>query len=441
MQSSSAQNKTVPRASTMPARGNSPGLKGGRFRPELGKRLPYWYAKQVVRDTMGFPDQCIPLPPDADDGMLSTLCQEHTARLLAWIDERKQADEQEPELAAAAKLRYDGSVYSASQIYQRHPRSRFHRVKHNTRASYVDSLEIVEATVGKRLIRNLTVLDCEHWYEEWRKPAIIGKDEKGLPIFGPERVKRAHGAISIFKTVLRFNAALRRADCKQLLEELKLVKFEKGGARLQEMTYPQAATFVHRAIEFGERGLLPVDQALRMAIGVAAQFELGLRQMDIIGEWRPGNAWAGMFIWENIPGWRWRMKTSKSKYRATATFDLTLYPLLFPLLEAVPHGERRGPIVYGENGEPIRYTTYRKRFRRIARAAGIPDEVWSMDARAGAATEAEEAGVEIAKIRDVLTHSESRTTARYIRRQERAIADVARARSRMRSGEDGGGTG
>src|SRR5215471_4731155 len=96
----------------------------------------------------------------------------------------------------------------------------------------------------------------------------------------------------------------------------------------------------------------------------ATKFELMLRQMDIIGEWAKANAnrklpigittlevkgeiWASFFIWENIPGWRCRMKTSKSMYRSAAAFDLTKYDLLFPLLDAVPHESRTGAILKG----------------------------------------------------------------------------------------------
>jgi hypothetical protein len=107
---------------------------------------------------------------------------------------------------------------------------------------------------------------------------------------------------------------------------------------------------------------MPRDRCLYLAIGTAAQFELMLRQIDIIGEWAKVNAnrklpagittlehkgdiWAGFFTWEMIAGWRWRMKTSKSKYRSAADFDLTKYDLLLPLLEAVPHTNRTGAIV------------------------------------------------------------------------------------------------
>jgi hypothetical protein len=87
--------------------------------------------------------------------------------------------------------------------------------------------------------------------------------------------------------LLWFCTTLRHRDCKQLAEELKAVKFEKGAAREQEMTFAHASAFVRTALELGRRGVIPAGRALSMAIGVAAQFELLLRQRDIIGEWAP----------------------------------------------------------------------------------------------------------------------------------------------------------
>jgi hypothetical protein len=238
-------------------------------------------------------------------------------------------------------------------------------------------------------------------------------------------------------------AVLRGAalpECKQLAEELKLVKFEKGGARSEEMTAAQVGAFIKKALEMGQAGVIPLDRARYMAIGVAAQFELALRQKDIIGDWGGprGEKWSGFFRWENIPGWRWRMRTSKSKYRTAADFDLTIYGYLFPLLEAVPHAERQGAIVKGEHALPMRERTYRKWFRQIARAADIPDEVWSTDSRAGAATEAEEAGVDRRMIQDTLIHADDRNTIRYVRRRSAKIREVAKARAQKR--ENDGGT-
>ena len=195
-----------------------------------------------------------------------------------------------------------------------------------------------------------------------------------------------------------------------------------------------------------------------MAIGVAAQFELLLRQKDIIGEWPKtimdqdkavrrgaaafsydGKVWTGYFTWENIPGWRWRSKTSKSKYRAAADFNLSKYSLLFPLLDAVPREERTGAIIKGEGSLPVRQSSYGKWFRQIARAAGIPDEVWNMDSRAGGATEAEESGVDLDAIQANLTHADKEQTLRYIRDRSTKIAIVAEALARKRARDDEGG--
>lgn len=65
----------------MAPRSDTPGLKRGR------RNHRYWIARQVVRNTMGFPDSCIPLPGEADDAQIAQLCQDYTARLRAWIDE------------------------------------------------------------------------------------------------------------------------------------------------------------------------------------------------------------------------------------------------------------------------------------------------------------------------------------------------------------------
>jgi hypothetical protein len=405
--------------SPIPPRGKAPGLKRGRVLKD-GTALWYWMARQVVTDPMGFPDSCIPLPRGVDMEALAEICHGHTKRLMIWIEKCRREPER-PDLP-----RYDGTVLSACQIYQRHPQSRFHKVKRNTRKSYADSLKVIESTQGPRLIGRLTIVDIDQWYDEWRAPAAPG---------GPDRVDRGHNAVAMFRTVLRFCAALRLPGCKILADELALVKFEKGGARQEEMTYQHACAFIKKSLELGEAGVIPKDRGLYMALGTAAQFETLLRQKDIIGEWN-GDEWSGFFAWEYIPGWRWRMKTSKSKYRAAAAFDLKNYPLLFPLLDAVPHAERTGAIVKGEHGLPVRERSYRKWFREIARAAGIPDEVWNMDTRAGGATEAEEAGAAVEAIQSAMTHSKKDTTLRYIRTRETKIAAVADARAKKRASED-----
>ena len=167
---------------------------------------------------------------------------------------------------------YDGTIRALSRLYQQHADSPFHDVKRNTRKTYSDSLKVIENTVGNRLVRAVTVVDVKRWFKLWREPKVEG---------GEPRASRAHDAVSMLRTILRFGFALGYPDCAALVERLKMIRFENAGAREQEMTAGQAMAFIRLALGRGD------DRGRNMAIGVAAQFELALRQKDIIGEWGP----------------------------------------------------------------------------------------------------------------------------------------------------------
>jgi hypothetical protein len=89
----------------------------------------------------------------------------------------------------------------------------------------------------------------------------------------------------MFRTILRFGAALRFEECRLLENELAMVKFDKGDARGQAMTYPYALAFINKAKDVAASGVIPEWRARSMAIGTATQFELMLRQKDVIGQW------------------------------------------------------------------------------------------------------------------------------------------------------------
>jgi hypothetical protein len=108
----------------------------------------------------------------------------------------------------------------------------------------------------------VTVVDVWRWYRLWRAPSAKGS---------PERVDRAHDAVSMFRAILRFGFALGHDECGKLDERLATQRFERGAAREQEMSYPQAAAFVRTALDLGRRGIIPAWRGRHMAIGVAAQ--------------------------------------------------------------------------------------------------------------------------------------------------------------------------
>jgi hypothetical protein len=229
--------------------------------------------------------------------------------------------------------------------------------------------------------------------------------------------------------VLRFGAALGYDECGKLADALGKIQFERAPRREGAMTVEHARTFIAEALKRDD------SRGLYMAIGVAAQFETMLRQMDVIGAWETDTSgreiWSGPFTWENIPGGKLRVKTSKTG--AEIVHDLTKLDLLWPLVQSVPQIERTGAIVKGELGQPIRTRSYRKWFREIADAARIPRSVWNMDARAGGVTEALEASASLTSVQRTATHSSPTMTQRYDRSTEAAVEEVAAARKRART--------
>ena len=136
---------------------------------------------------------------------------------------------------------------------------------------------------------------------------------------------------------------------------------------------------------------------------MAAQFELTLRQVDVIGTWEKldqaeavqasavverGRIWRSGLRFEDFAAGRLDVETSKTSTQAV--YDVTAYPLFQQALEAVPASERMGPLVTDERGRPVTRRYYLAPYRDVADAACLPRAVWNMHARHGGATEAQE---------------------------------------------------
>lgn len=72
-------------------------------------------------------------------------------------------------------------------------------------------------------------------------------------------------------------------------------------------------------------------------------------------------------------------------------------------------------------------------WRMIATEAGVPKKVRNMDSRAGAITEATDAGAELEHIRHAATHSDIAMTQRYSRGESGKAEEVARKRNEHRN--------
>jgi hypothetical protein len=160
-----------------------------------------------------------------------------------------------------------------------------------------------------------------------------------------------------------------------------------------------------------------------IALAPAFAFELGLRQKDVIGEWLPSDR-PGLTDVVNGPqkwlfGLRWeeidvnlilRHRLSKSIHGAETVmdpkagiwkaWDLHEYPMVMDELARLCGGivdrgllPAAGPLIVNRRtAPPWSESQFRYRWRVLARAAGLPDEIQNRDSRPGAATEADVAG-------------------------------------------------
>lgn len=153
-----------------------------------------------------------------------------------------------------------------------------------------------------------------------------------------------------------------------------------------------------------------------------------MRQKDVIGEWEPipeselatgivlnGRRWVNGLTWADVAA-DLVVRKATTKTGAFAAHHLKLCPLVVALLDRVPADRRVGPLIVDETaGRPCAQSAYGREWREVAKAAGVPDHVWNMDVRAGAITEAEDAGADLDHIRSAAAHAQTATTQRYSR--------------------------
>ncbi|MGJ0506543.1 MAG: integrase [Methylocystis sp.] len=323
---------------------------------------------------------------------------------------------------------FDGTIAGLVRAYQRDAASPYARVKWNTRKTYDQTLESIEKAVGARALAQLSLSDFRRWYEAAKKPRAKGS---------PERIRKAHGIISMIRRLVSYGVAAELPECRRLQEILSNTEFEQAPRRRAKLTYQHVKAFIPVALK---------HERLSLALGTALQFETTLRQRDVIGEWEPieegrpasgivlnGRRWLNGLTWADISS-SFEIYKNTTKTGQTAAHDLRLCPIVMDLLAKVPPARRVGPLIVDETaGRPYAEHAYAREWRAIADEAGIPRGIWNMDARAGGISEAEDAGADLDDIRAAAAHAQASTTVRYSRGAIGKSRKVARLRAAHRA--------
>lgn len=362
-----------------------------------GTTAHYWNPKRAVTGApahLGLKR----LDDDITDEQIDAECQRLTAQLREEID---QVD---------APLTYDGTIRSLIALYRADETSTLHGVKFATKIrDYEPSLRVLEKNVGDRVIDKLRASDFTRWFAGWKK--------KGH--------RRATGAIKLLRLILSYGAGERMGGCAQARAILSDMRFQQPAARTVVMTYDQCLAIVKAAAEL---------ECPSIGFVEALKFETALRRIDVIGEWVP-NEGGGRFRWQGLTVGSISkdkiLSLTTGKTGAHLSRDLNTLPLVQEALKhyAIPE---IGPVVIDENtGKPYRENHYAKKFQKVRKKAGVPKEVWSMDARAGAITETIAATGSLENAQNLATHSSPKMTRRYARgdglEESRRIAEARAA--------------
>jgi hypothetical protein len=343
---------------------------------------------------------------------LTDRCQDLQAQMSAWLADQSRDDR---------PIIFDGTLGGLIKLYETRPESPYHDKASSTKRVYADDMRLIGRILGDRRLTRITGLDFLRWYKELRKPKTPDRSE---------RIRRAHGVIVMLRILFSYGAILGLPETRRLRDILGELRFADAPPREQQITFEQASAFISKAHELGYS---------EMALAQALQFEGTLRQWDVIGEWITDDTaphrqrWIKGLLWSEISRDRILIKRT-GKTTSKVNIDLNDYPLIVAELDRLPTMPRIGPVLIdSKTGEPFKRRAFAGRWREIARAAGIPDDVWNRDSRAGGVTEGGDAGADIEDLRQHAGHADTRTTQRYNRRTLAKTKRVARLRVEHRN--------
>lgn len=409
---------------------------GLKKRPRAdGSVAYYWVASAVSRNAEGYPQKTVRLTGSMEE--ITLQARTLTSELKQWLSQRGLGT---PEA-------FDGKLKSLIRMYQTTKGSGYHEIKSNTREMYDYSLNLLEKDCGMRQLDKLTGLDIREWYEHFKEPAEdtptqakkrAEAAEQGITLPpNPERIRRAYQCMQLLRIVISFGVVANITECFRLKTVLESMSFHVPRGRTEQITFAQAEAICNVAIG---KGLISI------ALAQALQFELTLRQIDVIGRWEKsddyrdggivdrGQRWRDGLLWSHLDSRGILTKPTSKVEGVTAEHDTMQYPFLRKIIDMVPPAKRFGPMIKSETtGLPYRDRNFAEVWRKCADEAGVPRAVWNRDSRAGGITEGSDAGADLEHLRHHANHQNAATTQRYNRKTLEKTQAVAQLRIAHRS--------
>jgi hypothetical protein len=338
-----------------------------------------------------------------------------------------------------AATTFDGTLRSLINCYQTDPDSRYHKLRFKVRTNTDYKLRRIAEWHGDEDLGDIGGRTIIAWYKKWTGDGV--KLSTGKAYTGQLRTLFSFG-----------RSLLGIEDCVRLGMVMHDFKAESGRRGQKSITSEHADAVRYKArIHFGWPSI---------SLAQAFQFECTFRQKDVIGEWvplaEPGisevidktEKWIRGIVWQEIDD-NLILRHVTSKKQKDAEVDLKLAPMVLEELREYTGGEpvvtvdkatkkvtvhrhllpASGPIVICDtNGLPWTDCEFRRKWRKVANAAGVPKDRKNMGSRHGAIEEAIQAGVPVEFVRHAATHSNVSQTLAYDTSQAKSTARTMEAR-------------
>jgi hypothetical protein len=364
-------------------------------------------------------------------------CQHQQFDMLTWGRELPPPEPPLPD-------HFTGSLKSLAGCYRTDVDSPYQKNRYHVRQNRDSLLRRIVARHGDVPLSEIKARLLVAWHKDWSHDGK--KLATGSQFIGQLRALFSFGA-----------TLLEDPNCERLCGVLHKMRFPGTKPRGVSLTADQA-----NLIRTAARGHFGWHS---MSLVQALQFDGTLRQKDCLGELVPlaepglsnviigDKKWLRGIVWQEIDQ-NLILRHVTSKKLKMVEIDLKLGLMVMEELQLIAGDEplirvdeitkkvtvnrhllpASGPVAICDiNGLPWTGTEYRRKWRKIARHCGIPDNVWSMDSRSGAISEAIQAGAPMEFVRHAATHSDVSQTADYDRGQAEATAKVMKLRMESRN--------
>jgi hypothetical protein len=276
---------------------------------------------------------------------------------------------QTPQISA-----FDGTLLSLVRCYRADSRSGYSKLTYNARLNYDAQIDrLVDEVGASKPLAELDAAKIQQFHDDWTK--------------GQRKLAMGHALVGKLRLLFGFGMLhLNDPECTRLSTILHKLRFSTGRKPRQRLT----AEHVVRIRAEAHRMRRP-----SIALAQALQFELGLLQKDVIGEWVPiAEKGTSEITWNGqkwLRGLRWSEIDDDLILRRSSSneaIDLKQLPMISVEIMALIERHkldgppRVGPMIISERDHrPWTGGEFRRLWRQIATAAGVPKEIKNMDTR------------------------------------------------------------